>query len=261
MRKMRMVVLDLDGTALRGDKSVSAYTRAVLRACRQKGIHVVVATARGERDAQKYVDAICPDALISSGGALARCGQRVVYRAMLAADTAEALLQALRQAPGMRAITMQTDSGYFSTQQEPDDPDYAHALPLDLTKPQTEDAYKITVECAREEAIRAIAARFPQCGMHAFSDGCWYRFADRRARKMEAIRAVAQQQGVDLTQIAAFGDDFNDVEMLGRCGAGIAMGNAIAQAKEAADFVCGTNDEDGAAQWIERFVLRGETKG
>ena len=62
-----MVVLDLDGTVLRADKSISAYTREVLHRCREKGVYVVVATARGERDAQKYVEAICPHALISSG--------------------------------------------------------------------------------------------------------------------------------------------------------------------------------------------------
>jgi hydroxymethylpyrimidine pyrophosphatase-like HAD family hydrolase len=56
--------------------------------------------------------------------------------------------------------------------------------------------------------------------------------------------------------IAAFGDDHNDVEMLRRCGFGVAVANAIEEAKAAAGCICGTNDNDGVANWIEERVLR-----
>ena len=56
--------------------------------------------------------------------------------------------------------------------------------------------------------------------------------------------------------IAAFGDDYNDVEMLKYCGLGVAMGNAADEAKQAADVICGTNDSDGLADVIEQKILK-----
>ena len=51
-------------------------------------------------------------------------------------------------------------------------------------------------------------------------------------------------------EIAVFGDDFNDIGMLRLCGRGIAMENAIAEVKQAADEICLSNEQDGVARWI-----------
>ena len=54
-----------------------------------------------------------------------------------------------------------------------------------------------------------------------------------------------------MPEVVAFGDDLNDVDMLRGCGTGVAMANALDEVKLAADEVCGGNDEDGVAKWIE----------
>ena len=51
-------------------------------------------------------------------------------------------------------------------------------------------------------------------------------------------------------EIAVFDDDFNDIGMLRLCGRGIAMENAIAEVKQAADEICLSNEQDGVARWI-----------
>jgi len=53
----------------------------------------------------------------------------------------------------------------------------------------------------------------------------------------------------------AFGDDWNDIELLRNCGTGIAVANALNEAKAVADYVCASNDEDGVAKWLEEYVL------
>jgi hydroxymethylpyrimidine pyrophosphatase-like HAD family hydrolase len=58
------------------------------------------------------------------------------------------------------------------------------------------------------------------------------------------------------TEIAAFGDDINDMEMLQNCGVGVAMANGLDRVKAAADWVCDTNDQDGVAKWlVERLGI------
>jgi hydroxymethylpyrimidine pyrophosphatase-like HAD family hydrolase len=55
--------------------------------------------------------------------------------------------------------------------------------------------------------------------------------------------------------VVAFGDDYNDVEMLSECGIGVAMGNAIDECKAVADHICGDCDDDGMAKWLEKNLL------
>ena len=56
-------------------------------------------------------------------------------------------------------------------------------------------------------------------------------------------------------QLAAFGDHYNDMTMIGYAGLGVAMGNAEEDVKKIADYVCGTNDEDGIANTFKKFIL------
>lgn len=73
--------------------------------------------------------------------------------------------------------------------------------------------------------------------------------------KWNAIKRLSTNFEVSSADIAAFGDDYNDIEMLQNCGIGVAVANALDEAKAAANFVCGSNDEDGVARWLEENVL------
>ncbi|BBB89727.1 MAG TPA: HAD hydrolase family protein [Methylomusa anaerophila] len=58
-----------------------------------------------------------------------------------------------------------------------------------------------------------------------------------------------------LLLVAAFGEDYNDVEMLRECGISVAVSTAIDEVKAVADDICGDCDEDGVARWLEENVL------
>ena len=58
-----------------------------------------------------------------------------------------------------------------------------------------------------------------------------------------------------LDEIISFGDDYADMEMLQICGRGVAMGNAIEEVKQAADAITDSNDNDGAAKYLEKYIL------
>jgi hydroxymethylpyrimidine pyrophosphatase-like HAD family hydrolase len=67
---------------------------------------------------------------------------------------------------------------------------------------------------------------------------------------------VCQRLSVDASEVLAFGDALNDLEMLQWAGHGVAMGNAIDVVRDAADEVTAANADDGVAAVIER-MLRG----
>jgi hydroxymethylpyrimidine pyrophosphatase-like HAD family hydrolase len=80
-------------------------------------------------------------------------------------------------------------------------------------------------------------------------------FLSPRSGKWPALRSIAARDGVEPEEIAAVGDDDNDVEMIRAAGLGIAMGNAAPAARACADIVVRSNAEGGVVEAIERVLL------
>ena len=72
--------------------------------------------------------------------------------------------------------------------------------------------------------------------------------------KWRGLQWVARQHDIDDDQIAVIGDEVNDLPMLAGAGCGIAMANAIDQAREQADYITTTNDEHGVARAIDHLL-------
>lgn len=67
---------------------------------------------------------------------------------------------------------------------------------------------------------------------------------------------LLQKLNIRREELAAFGDNYNDITMIGYAGLGIAMGNGEPDVKKIADYVCESNDNDGIAKTFDRFILR-----
>ena len=79
--------------------------------------------------------------------------------------------------------------------------------------------------------------------------------------KAKALLEIAYRYGIRPDRIAAFGDDEGDLEMLQVCGVGVAMGNALPFVKAGAAYVTKSNEEDGVAWFIDRYILgKGEKR-
>ncbi|MGY3766342.1 Cof-type HAD-IIB family hydrolase [Vagococcus vulneris] len=89
-----------------------------------------------------------------------------------------------------------------------------------------------------------LEALFPECTFTR-SNPYSVDIIEKGSSKLVGIKAAAEYYGIDTTEIAVFGDNWNDVEMLAGAGIGVAMGNAPDAVKEAADFVTLTNDYHG----------------
>ncbi|HIV81607.1 MAG TPA: Cof-type HAD-IIB family hydrolase [Candidatus Salinicoccus merdavium] len=74
------------------------------------------------------------------------------------------------------------------------------------------------------------------------------------AQKGIALEKIAEELNVDLKDAMAIGDNLNDISMLKRAGTAVAMGNATSEVKAIADVVTGTNIEDGVATAIENIL-------
>ncbi len=67
---------------------------------------------------------------------------------------------------------------------------------------------------------------------------------------------LLQKLGVKREELAAFGDNYNDMTMIGYAGFGVAMSNGENDVKKIADYVCESNDDDGVAKTVDKYILR-----
>jgi len=174
-------------------------------------------------------------------------------------ETVNALLLSCLKQRSIGYITVDTDKGYFVNKHvDENDPGWIEYLPafhVDFSQGLDCDAYKVTIEISDDIAARKIVSGFPNVGVIPFSGESWYRYADKGADKCNGVKALVDINGISLANIAAFGDDHNDVEMLRECGIGVAVANAIEEVKAVADYICDTNDNDGVAKWLEKRIL------
>lgn len=79
-----------------------------------------------------------------------------------------------------------------------------------------------------------------------------------QASKGAALAHLCQHYNISSTEVMAFGDDVNDLEMIKWAGFGVAMGNAVAELKQVADFVTSDNDQGGLIEVLQRISKGGE---
>ena len=252
---IKMIVTDLDGTLLRTDKTISDYTASVFRICRDRGIKIVFATARPVRAVTKWLNIdIESAACIYHNGAVIMFGDELFQEAGIDHDTVSKLLVAAKGLSGMKVAAEIDDALYanFDAQTVWPGVEYVVTDFSDLPKLPADKIIFITVD---KTEISAIEALFSENLYWEISENEVLMVMSKQARKRNAVSDLATHFGIPLSEVAAFGDDYNDVEMLRECGIGVAVANAIDEAKSAADYICETNDSDGAAKWLEENVL------
>jgi len=257
---VKMIVTDLDNTLLHRDKTISEYTRSIFRRLRERNILTAFATSRSAKASARFRAMLPPDINITSGGAIAVMNGRTLFRAAIDIETATLILRSLKANEEVLQITADSENYYFDS--KPVDTswagcvDYADSITTDFSEPlPVPDIFKITPNAIRAEAILAVTSHYPTVDVLNFTGEDWYQIKSCKAAKHLAIAEVCAKLGINMSDVIAFGDDNNDIEMLRECGIGIAVANAIDECKAAADYICGSCDDDGLAKWLEENVL------
>ena len=249
---IKMIVTDLDGTLLRDDKTISERTIRALTGCRKKGIKVAYATVRG------YADRLAPDELfdgrVLKSGAVAYIDNKRVYYKTMSINDARPFLLSAHEA-NLKTAAQNDDGVHYSNFHVSEIwPFLTNYKIVDFATIDF-DIAKIYVVTDTPESMEFVKNHAP-AGFHLFvsRDDLSFLFHSD-ATKSKAVAALAQHWGINRSEIAAFGDDLVDAELLEYCGVGIAVDNAIGEVKQRADFICDSNENDGVAKWLEGNVL------
>ncbi len=266
----RLAAIDLDGTLLRTDGTVSARTRAALHATRGAGIDVVLVTARSPRS----VRVIAADlglggvALCANGATVYDLDADIILEHRpLSVDIAHRVARGLRQrVPGIAfawelELRFGSEPEYESRRDgvrwpRPDD-SYPPCDVLEWRTPMT----KLLARVPDDDLLAVLEAARTLCGEEAevtLAGDAFVEVIAAGVGKEVALAALARERLVPSEQVVAFGDQLTDAGMLRWAGLGVAVANATAFALEAADEVTASNDEDGVALVLERLAADGQ---
>jgi len=155
----------------------------------------------------------------------------------------------------MTIDTLKANFWSYSRNREEIDPSWADAVFADFSNIH-ERALKLCAKISQPELANQLANTLLDCDCIKFVNSDWYKFTKKEATKENAIKMFCKISGLALEDVIAFGDDLPDIGMLKLCGTGVAMGNALAEVKAAADVVIGTNDEDGIAAYLMKTCIQ-----
>jgi Cof subfamily protein (haloacid dehalogenase superfamily) len=255
----KLAAIDLDGTLLRRDGTLSERSRAALQAT---SLEVVIVSARGPRGVREVADAaeLAGTAIASNGGMVLDLQERSIRR-VRAIETAVAvrLVEALRERlPG---ILFGVERESFAHEQgfaawnwtPPPDTRIGDALEL-LDVPPT----KLILRHHNHELEVIAAAARDVLGDEAsvYISGEWVvEVSAAGVNKAAALAEVCEELAIEPRDVVAFGDHLNDLPMLAWAGHAVAVANAHPDVIDAADEVTAANDEDGVAIVLERLSV------
>lgn len=252
---MKMIVVDLDGTLLKDDKTISKYTFDTIKNVRKDGHKFVVATARPLRAAKKFLEGVEIDASIYHNGALIYMDGEKIDGFQI--DGVKNIVDEILEKYPQTSIAVESNDVLYSNF------NVEHLWPgtdYIITKSYFEEligkkADKVIIEVSSMDDLDKYREFLSDDLYIQLSENKIGMIMKKSATKSNGIKFLASQYGIDMDDVICFGDDYNDIDMLTSCGLGVCMENGVDKAKEAADVLCDTNENDGVAKWLNNNVL------
>lgn len=263
----QLIALDMDGTLLKEDKTISDRTKKAIYEAREKGVKVVLASGRPIEGLNRYLkelDLISPnDYVMSFNGSIVQNTEtkQVIFKNILTGKDLKKLYELSKQiGVNIHAFTKKgcvTPVMNEYTQVE------GRINGIDVYEvdygmiSEDEDVIKVMFidpESVLEEAIKRIPDSFYEEYTIVRSAPFFLEFLNKASSKGTGIKALGEYLGIAKEEIICVGDAGNDLDMIEYAGLGVAMGNAFEEVKQAADYVTLTNEEDGVAHVIEKFI-------
>jgi len=248
---IKMIVTDLDGTLLRPDWSISERTLDALNKCRAAGIKIVYATGRGGSSENIAPAEMFDGRIINNGAVIIADG--VKYERSIKYQEARPFLLACDKR-GFKVTSQLGAMHYTNFDVVPIWPHITNFKIVDFARHEL-DAEKIctTVNSPEDEAF--IRQNLTENMYISIARDKLGMIMHRDATKSKALAELAEIWGIKPPEIAAFGDDLNDIDMLKYAGISVAVENALSEVKAAAGYICDNNENDGLAKWLEENVL------
>ncbi|MGF1722375.1 Cof-type HAD-IIB family hydrolase [Vibrio kyushuensis] len=265
----KLIALDMDGTLLNSEKQISELTKKAISSARDKGVKVVLASGRpidGMVDKLQELNIEGNDefVLYYNGSMVKELGsQKVIHRHIISGKSAKQVAKLAEQlnlnvhafsevhgliTPVNSEYTQleATINGLTITEMDFDTLEDNHPI---IKVMIVGEANKLT------QAISDIPSSFYNDYTIVQSAPFFLEFLSLGSNKGLGIEAIAKHLNIDSSEIICVGDAENDNHMIKFAGLGVAMENAMDETKALADYIAPSNDHDGVADVINKFIL------
>ncbi|MBS0223145.1 MAG: HAD family phosphatase [Proteobacteria bacterium] len=265
------LISDVDGTLVTPAKVLTARAKRAVADLRRHGIAFAIVSARPPEGMRMFVEPLGLSQVMAgfNGGAFVRPDLTLLEERLLAPDVAHRTLDYL-DAKGVDAWVFAKGRWFIRNPKGPKVDheamtvqfaptvveDFGPALDAVHKMVGVSDDYALLARCEAE--VQRLAGRSAAV---VRSQAYYLDVTNPDANKGVAVHTLAKLMGVPLGEVAVIGDGLNDVAMFAQCPFSIAMGNASDEVKAKARFVTESNEEDGFARAVERYLLAPDRGG
>jgi Cof subfamily protein (haloacid dehalogenase superfamily) len=279
----RMIAIDLDGTLLSPDGTVSPRNKAAVQRALRAGMLICFATGRNWTESQTVLDAVAhySTAVFVGGAMVIDTKQRMtLHRTAMEPDLAREVCKVLEEL-GHAVLALQdtaeagidylASAGVELNQATRDWMEGTTAqvrMEPRLSEHPHEHTIRVGICAGHQEVGRVREMLKRRFGQRILCQSLYVpaygvevlEVFDPAVNKWEGVLHVARLHGVKPEEIVAIGDDVNDLPMIRSAGLGVAMGNARPEVQAVAKRIIGSNEDDGLAGFLDELVTRHEVE-
>lgn len=265
MENRKMIVTDLDGTLLKENKSGINASEEYLQNLKDEGHIVAIATGRTIDSAiRATVGAEFANYIISDAGGRIHDMQndKDIFCAEISKEDIQKIFSYFNE--NVEYIFIGAKDKLYKYKDT-----YIEDLMAKKVLTNKEEfwencpfAIHMSIEVKKNEYARPLVEKLkkelPNLEFYVMRDSFgeeeWIEIAKKGTTKYNAITKVAEIEKIDNKDVIAFGDAINDIDMIQNSGVGVAMGNAVDEVKQVADFVTVSNLDDGVKVFLENYL-------
>lgn len=265
----KLIALDMDGTLLTSEKKIAESTKIALKKAEEKGVKIVLASGRpidGITRSLEELDLLKKDDYVLSynGGVVQNTRTKeIVSKAVLKGSDLK-LLYEISKDLNVNIHAFSAKEGLITPKNSEYTQHEANINGINITIKDfkeiddNEEIIKVMMidpaeilDPAIEKLPKEVYEKYSVFKSAEF----FLEFTNKEVDKGLSLKKLGEYLGIKKEEIIACGDAGNDLSMVKYAGLGVAMGNATDDVKKVADYITSTNDEDGIAKVIEKFIL------
>lgn len=270
MNTYKILVLDLDGTLTNSKKEITPHTRDVLIRAQQQGVRLVLASGRPTYGIVPLADELRLGEfegyiLSYNGGQIIDWKTKeLMYENVLSPEVYPYLYECARKSGSV--LLSYKDEFIISENADNQYVQYEAFLNKmkSITVPCFLDVFTFPVaKClivGEPDVLAGLETEMTEelkDRMNVFrSEPFFLELVPQGIDKARSLAVLLEELGLSKDNMVACGDGFNDLSMIRFAGLGVAMANAQPLVREAADYITLSNEEDGVADVVERFIIR-----
>jgi Cof subfamily protein (haloacid dehalogenase superfamily) len=263
---IRLLLSDVDGTLVTSDKLLTEESIRAVRRLRDAGILFAITSSRPPRGLAMFIDPLNLTTPLAAfnGGTIFTRDMGTIEQRTIRVDLVAATID-LMVSHDLSVWVYQGDDWFVLDCEGPHVQNESRTAQFEPTKLATFDTIEGDVAKvvgvsddtkAVAKAHVAMGSRFGVSVSVTTSQTYYLDVTDPDANKGRVADVLSKMFNIPRRSIATIGDMHNDISMFARSGLAIAMGNGVQEVRDAADHVTWTNDDEGFAHAVERFVLR-----